>query len=168
MYSPLISAHVETYCVPLRCCLVVLWALEWLKVEFQKLQKPLFIPIPDGDSRKHHTQTKSRHKTMKFHAVSLTLKLLIYCPPFLMCPPINVLNCKESSSHTPNETFDLSLVNPLPFPDQDASQSLEGGVRLDGLVHFLLRRSHHRTATPWQVVHISLSLVAIPPFTDRR
>ena len=52
---------------------------------------------------------------------------------------ITVLNAKESSSHTPNQTSDdLYLVNPLPFPDQDASQSLESGVRLYGLVHFLL------------------------------
>ena len=51
---------------------------------------------------------------------------------------IIVLNGKESSSHTLNETSDLSLVNPLPFTDQDASQSLKSGVRLDGLVHFLL------------------------------
>ena len=36
------------------------------------------------------------------------------------------------------------------------------------LFTFFCCRSHPRTATPWQVVHISLSLVAIPPFTDRR
>ena len=56
---------------------------------------------------------------------------------------ITVLNAKESSSHIPNETSDLYLVNPLPFPDQDASQSLESGVRLDGLVHFLLLQKSH-------------------------
>ena len=36
------------------------------------------------------------------------------------------------------------------------------------LFTFFCCRSHPRTATPWQVVPISLSLVAISSFTDRR
>ena len=40
--AQLSSAHFDTSFVALRCCLADLWVLEWLKVEFQKLQKLLF------------------------------------------------------------------------------------------------------------------------------
>ena len=145
------------------------------RLNFKSCKSPCSSQFQKGTLVASHTD---KIKTEDIHSFCL-FDHEIYCRIFnsktadilsfiLGVSSITVLNGKESSSHTLNETSDLSLVNPLPFPDQDASQSLESGVRLDGLVHFLLRRSHPRTATPWQVVHISLSLVAIPPFTDRR
>ena len=88
--------------------------------------------------------------TMKLIAVSLTLKLLLSCPPFLVCPP--------SLSWTARSRLLILSMRPLICP---------WSIPCDFLIR-MQRRSHPRTATPWQVVHISLSLVAIPPFTDRR
>ena len=115
------------------------------------MQKPLFTPIR---SRRELTQASHTDKIKTKDTNSFRLldheiygrifnsKTADILSSILGVSSITV-NGNESSSHTPNETSDLSLVNPLPFPDQDASQSLESGVRLDGLVHFLLLQKSH-------------------------
>ena len=39
-----------------------LWALEWLNVEFKKLEKPLFTPTPEGNSQKLNIIKKDGQK----------------------------------------------------------------------------------------------------------
>ena len=76
--------------------------------------------------------------TMKLIAVSLTLKLLLSCPPFLVCPP--------SLSWTARSRLLILSMRPLICPwsipchflIRMRRKPLESGVRLYGLVHFLL------------------------------
>ena len=51
--AQLCSAHFDTSSVALRC-FYELWVLEWVKVEFLKLQKPIFKPDSKGYPQMMH------------------------------------------------------------------------------------------------------------------
>ena len=76
--------------------------------------------------------------TMKLIAVSLTLKLLLSCPPFLVCPPSLSWTARSRLLILSMRHLICHWSIPCHFLIRMRRKPLESGVRLYGLVHFLL------------------------------